>query len=104
MGWETQLKLWNLSSFWTLGGLNQPNLQVVETCQRVKIATPCVTYLTNTLATYPGYLGTPCARGGVRHLCTRLAIGRAQLLSQHEFQEKGWGTHTCKSTNYLPSQ
>ena len=79
MGWETQLKLWSWSSLWTLGGLNQPNLQVVETCQREKIATPCVTYhLTNTLSTYPRYLGTPCARGGFRHLCTGFeAVGLA---------------------------
>ena len=68
---------------WTLGGSNEPNLQVVRTCQREGIATTRLTYLTNTLATDPGDLGTPCGSGGVRHPVTGCDLITYQTSDQY---------------------
>ena len=65
-----QAQVVDLTQFVDLAGDIVAQLANVGKCQRRKITTPYVTYLTNTLATYSRDIGTPCTRGRVRHLCS----------------------------------
>ena len=48
-GIGNQAHVEDLTQFIDFGGFICPKLRLVETCQRLKIATPWVTHLTNTL-------------------------------------------------------